>query len=78
LAAAFGENTSFSATSEIRPGIRTFPSFLAALAEIIDARVFGGIHFRTSCVRATGLGRAVAEYVTSHAMRSLGDDQDEQ
>ncbi|HEY1422792.1 MAG TPA: vanadium-dependent haloperoxidase [Candidatus Acidoferrum sp.] len=78
LAAAFGENTSFSVTSEIRPGMRTFPSFSAALAEIIDARVFGGIHFRTSCVRATGLGRAVAEYVTSHAMRSLGDDQDEE
>jgi hypothetical protein len=78
LSAAFGENTSFSVTSEIRPGTRSFSSFSAAIAEIIDARVFGGIHFRTSCMRGNALGGAVAEYVTSHAMRSLGDDQGEQ
>jgi hypothetical protein len=74
LAAEFGENTSFSVTSEIRPGTRTFSSFSAAVAEIIDARVFGGIHFRTSCMRANGLGRAVAGYVTSHAMLPLDDE----
>jgi hypothetical protein len=39
LAAAFGENTAFGATSEIRPGTRTYTSFSEAIAEIADARV---------------------------------------
>jgi PAP2 superfamily len=78
LAAAFGENTAFSVTSEVRPGTRSFSSFSEATAEIVDARVFGGIHFRTSCVRANGLGRAVADYVSRHAMRARGDDRDDE
>jgi hypothetical protein len=44
------------------------------VAEIADARVFGGIHFRTSCVRANLLGQAVANYVLTHAMRALEGD----
>lgn len=78
LAAAFGENTAFSVTSEIRPGTRSYSSFSDATAEIIDARVFGGIHFRTSCQRANGLGRAVADYVARHAMRAQGDERDDE
>jgi membrane-associated phospholipid phosphatase len=74
LAAAFGENTAFSVTSDVRSGTRTFSSFSDAVAEIANARVFGGIHFRTSCVRANALGRAVADYVSRHAMRARGDD----
>jgi hypothetical protein len=77
LAGAFGENTAFTVTSEIRPGTRSFSSFSEALAEIIDARVFGGIHFRTSCLRGTALGGSVADYVSRHAMRARGDDRDE-
>jgi len=74
LAAAFGDDTSFTVTSDVRPGTRAFPSFSAAVAEIADARVFGGIHFRTSCVRANLLGQAVADYVSAHAMRALEGD----
>jgi PAP2 superfamily len=75
LAAAFGENTTFSVTSEIRPGARSYASFSEAIAEIADARVFGGIHLRSSCARGNSLGRAVADYVSRHALRALGDDQ---
>jgi hypothetical protein len=79
LAAAFGENTAFNVTSETTPGkTRSFASFPDAVAEIANARVFGGIHFRTSCVRANTLGRAVADYVSKHAMRASGDDSNEQ
>jgi hypothetical protein len=74
LAATFGDNTAFSVTSEVRPGTRSFPSFSAAVDEIADARVFGGIHFRTSCVRGNALGQSVAAYISSHAMRSLDND----
>jgi hypothetical protein len=76
LAAAFGENTAFSLASEIRPGTRSYTSFSEAIAEIADARVFGGIHLRSSCARGNSLGRAVADYVSKRAMRPRGDDQD--
>jgi PAP2 superfamily len=69
LSAAFGENTAFSVTSEIRPGTRSYGSFSEAIAEIADARVFGGIHLRSSCARGNSLGRAVADYISRHAMR---------
>jgi hypothetical protein len=78
LAAAFGENTAFTVTSEVRSGIRSYSSFSDATAEIADARVFGGIHFRTSCVRADTMGRAVADYVSRHAMRARGDDREDE
>ena len=71
LAVQFGNHTPFSVTSEIRPGTRSFSSFSAAVAEIADARVFGGIHFRTACVRGNALGRSVAAYISSNAMRRL-------
>jgi len=74
LAAAFGDDTPFTVTSDVRPGTRSFSSFSAATAEIADARVFGGIHYRTSCVRGNLLGQAVAGYISTHAMRALGSD----
>ena len=69
LAKKFGDSTAFTVTSDVRSGTRSFPSFSAAVAEIADARVFGGIHFRTSCVRGNLLGQAVARYVLTQAMR---------
>ena len=77
LAAAFGDNTAFTVTSDVRPGTRRFSTFSDAVAEIANARVFGGIHFRTSCVRGNTLGRAVADYVSRHAMRAHGDEDDD-
>ena len=77
LASVFGDDTTFTVTSEVRPGTRSFPSFSAATAEIADARVFGGIHWRNSCVRGNALGQSVAAYVMQHAMHS-GDDSDQQ
>jgi hypothetical protein len=37
------DNTSFSVTSDVRPGTRTFSSFSDPVTEIANARVFGGI-----------------------------------
>jgi membrane-associated phospholipid phosphatase len=78
LEAAFGDNTPFTVTSEVpivKLSTRSFSSFSAATAEIADARVFGGIHYRNSCVQGNTVGRAVADYVLSHAMR-FGHDRD--
>jgi hypothetical protein len=76
LAAEFGENTAFSIDSETLPGkTRSFASFTDATTEIANARVFGGIHYRTSCVRGNMLGRTVADYVSKHALRATGDGE---
>jgi hypothetical protein len=78
LASTFGDNTSFTVTSESRPGTRAFTSFSSAVSEIADARVFGGIHFRTSCNLGNTLGMNVANFVARHAMHAVGDDQNDQ
>jgi hypothetical protein len=77
LSNAFGENTAFSVTSDVRPGTRNFSSFSDAVDEIADARVFGGIHFRISCVRGNMLGSAVADYVSRQLRRAHGHDRDD-
>jgi hypothetical protein len=69
----FGDETAFTVTSDVRPGTRSFSSFTSAVNEIANARVFGGIHNRTSCVRGNALGQTVAAYVLTHALREDRD-----
>jgi hypothetical protein len=40
--------------------------------EILNARVWGGIHFRFSTETGGELGRRVAEWVLAHEFRPLG------
>ena len=68
LASFFGQDTPFTVDSDAMPGVtRSFTSFNQALAELADARVFGGIHFRTACDDGLVLGRAVGNYVLQNA-----------
>jgi hypothetical protein len=53
---------------------RHFDSFSAALDEVINARVWGGIHFRTADEQGAKLGRTVANYEHAHYFKSLLDD----
>ena len=82
LAQSFGEEASFNIVSTAMPGVtRKFHSFTAALEEVKNARVFGGIHFRTACVDGTALGVSVGDYVLGHALRPLrgeGDNEDQE
>jgi PAP2 superfamily len=75
LSDAFGEEVNFGVTSQAAPGVvRQFHSFTAALEEVMNARVFGGIHFRTATVDGTALGIAVADYVMAHAFVPLSNE----
>jgi len=68
----FGENTAITVTNDALPGqMRGFSSFSAALEEIVNARVFGGIHFRTDCNAGQALGTSVGEYVVKHSLRRI-------
>jgi len=77
LSAAFGDHTAFTIDSDAVGGTRSFTSFSAALAEIHDARVFAGIHWRSACRIGSAVGQAVAAYVSSHAMRERDGDDDQ-
>jgi PAP2 superfamily len=46
--------------------VRSFDRFSEALKEIIDARVWGGIHFRTADVQGAVLGKKVVHYMEKH------------
>jgi len=68
----FGENRAITITSDALPGqMRSFPSFSAALEEVNDARVFGGLHFRTACNAGQALGDSVGGYVLKHSLRRI-------
>jgi hypothetical protein len=56
----------FSAFSNKSCTTRSFDRFSHALKEVIDARVWAGIHFRTADVQGAVLGRKVAHYMTRH------------
>jgi hypothetical protein len=79
LASFFGQNTPFTVDSDAMPGVtRSFTSFNQAMAELADARVFGGIHFRTACDDGLAVGAAVGNYILQNAFLpgngNSGDD----
>ncbi|HXN46538.1 MAG TPA: vanadium-dependent haloperoxidase, partial [Bryobacteraceae bacterium] len=79
LSAYFGNDTQFSVTSDGMPGVsRSFSSFTAALDEVKNARIVGGIHFRSACEDGQGLGVAVADYILRHSLIRIPDDGNEQ
>jgi hypothetical protein len=54
------------------PKTRTFASFSQALAELIEARIWAGLHFRTADVQAEQLGRNVANYMAANYFQPVG------
>ena len=51
---------------------RRFERFSHATKEIVDARVWGGIHFRTADVQGTVIGKKVAHWLRKHYFRPIG------
>jgi hypothetical protein len=51
---------------------RSYRSLSQAGFEAVDARVFGGMHFRTGCVRGLMRGGDVGRYVFKNALRPRG------
>jgi hypothetical protein len=65
------DKMSFSAYSADSGTTRHFTSFSQALAEVIDARVWGGIHTRTADVQGAKIGGQVLRYVARHGRLAL-------
>ena len=62
----------FGVTSVLFPGeVRYYDRFSDALKEIIDARIWAGLHYRTADVQAQRLGAKVAHYMATHYFQPL-------
>jgi hypothetical protein len=49
--------------------VRTYARFSDALAEVLDARVYGGMHYRHSTRIGANVGKQVSRYTTAHLFR---------
>jgi hypothetical protein len=61
----------FCASSVASGSTRCFPSFSAALAEVIEARVWGGIHTRSADVQGAKIGLEVTSFMIDHYFRPV-------
>jgi hypothetical protein len=57
------DDIAFSAYSADSGTTRHFTSFSQALAEVVEARIWGGVHYRSADVQGVELGDQVARYV---------------
>jgi hypothetical protein len=66
------DKIAFDINSSRFPGEpRHFERFSHALKEIIDARVWGGIHFRTADVQGAVIGKKVAHWLRKHYLQPV-------
>ncbi|MEV0715426.1 vanadium-dependent haloperoxidase [Asanoa sp. NPDC050611] len=63
------DDVTFSGHSADSGTTRRFTSFSQALTELIGARVWGGVHFRTADVDGAKLGEEVFRYAVRHHFR---------
>jgi hypothetical protein len=63
-------DVAFKATSPTNPGFdRHWTTFSEGVREVIDARVYAGIHFRSSDERGARLGRQVGRFAVRHTLK---------
>ena len=68
----FGDEPGFTivAQSPTNPGfVRQWTTLSEGVNEVIDARVYSGIHYRTSDEIGARVGSQVARFVLTHALR---------
>jgi hypothetical protein len=72
----FADDVGFDVTSRAPnpggPATRHFDSFSGTLAEIIEARIWAGLHYRTGDIQGELLGRSVAEYMAENYFQPVG------
>jgi hypothetical protein len=81
LEATFGTNprVTMALTSATAPGlVETYTTFEDIADGVVDARVWGGIHWRTSSVRGERVGEQIGRFAISHFLRHKAEHQGEQ
>ena len=69
LASEFDDNPGVPIVVTLSGITRQWSTFSEAVEEVIDARVYSGIHFRNSDKVGARMGRQVAQFVSTHALR---------
>jgi len=70
----FGNNVSFGVTSSRFGGeTRFFNRFSDPLEEIVEARIWAGLHFRTGDEQSVTLGGNVVRYMAEHYFQPVGN-----
>ena len=65
------------ATSPTNPGFeRHWARLSEGVEEVIEARIYSGIHYRTSDEDGAAVGRKVARFVVNHALRARHQSKD--
>jgi hypothetical protein len=59
-------------SAQLRATVQTSRLIDRSLKEIIDARIWAGLHFRTADLQAQLLGRNVAEYTADNYFQPVG------
>jgi hypothetical protein len=54
------------------PKVRTFDTFSQPVAELIEARIWAGLHYRSGDVQGQVLGRNVANYAVANYFQPVG------
>ena len=53
--------------------MREFQTFSEPLAELIEARIWAGLHYRSADVEGQRLGRNVADYAAANYFQPVGN-----
>ena len=64
-----GKSTLLSILAGVTTPVRTYSSFSQALQEVFDARIYGGMHYRSSTHKGAILGKQVSHFATRHFFR---------
>jgi len=74
LARLLGDEHSFTLNSPLFPNFTwNFDRFSDAAEQVKEARIWGGIHFRTACEVGGAIGERLADYVLDHALLARGN-----
>jgi hypothetical protein len=74
------DDISFSIDSNVAgltSAVRTYPRLSDALTEVLDARIYGGMHYRHSTRIGAKVGKQVSRFATRRFLRPVRDDRDE-
>jgi hypothetical protein len=72
----FGTDTIGWTDTNIGGFTRSFSSFSQAIDDVVDARVWSGIHFRASDEQGAKIGKQVAKYREKHFFRAAKKNDD--
>jgi hypothetical protein len=72
-APAGGYSITSAAVNPGGPATRSFSSFSQAVNEVVEARIWSGLHFRTADVQAVELGENVASYAAANYFAAAGN-----